>query len=138
MCKIFIIVDELLDSNETHNFIGEIVESASNEDNKRKRLSHFLVENLNAVSLEIALVKLLCIYSALPTTMKLFIHLGRSTVETCEEAFDILGRLKNLIDYQREQQNDETMEIKISCLQRIWLKNTHELYHALATQSNKS
>ena len=91
-------MDELLDSNEAQDFIGEIVESASNEDNKRMGLSRFLVENLNAVSPEMALVKLLCIYSALPTTMKLFIHLGRSTVETCEEAFDILGRLKKLID----------------------------------------
>ena len=117
MCKILIIVNELLDSNEADNFIGEIVESALDGDNKRMGLSRFLVENLNAVSPEMALGELLCIYSALPTTMKLFIHLGRSTVETYEQAIDILSRLKNLIDCQKDQQNDETMKIQISCLQ---------------------
>ena len=44
LCKVLIIVNELLDNNEAHSFIGEIVESTLNDENKRMGLSRYLVQ----------------------------------------------------------------------------------------------
>ena len=125
-------MDELLDSKKANNLIEELDESALNDDNKRAGLSRFLMERLYSVSQEMALSELLCIYSALPIIMKLFMHLEKNTAGTYEQVVDILGRLKSLIDCQDDKQNDERMSIQISCLQRIWLQNLHGLYHTLA------
>ena len=92
------------------------------------------------VSADMPLKELICIFNALPTMfMLLYCLIGENDEPNLlEEAIDILTRMRNLIDFQEQSASDEETKVKISSLQQIWLTNAHELFCAIANQSNES